>query len=197
MHAALMDIGGWAAWTRLLRWEQELQGGSDDTIVELLAIRLAWDVLLYEHKSTHSLRPRWREICARLGRGETGAGVGGDRSADGDEAAEVEQVLLTALELGYQRRLMKQLAEGGAARTNEPGTEQRPKVQAAFCIDVRSEIIRRAFETVCPKAQTLGFAGFFGVPIEHVPLGAVAPRSHMPVLLTPKYRVCSAVHGRR
>jgi len=191
MHAALMDIGGWAAWTRLLRWEQELQGGSDDTIVQLLAIRLAWDVLLYEHKSTPTLRPRWREICARLGRGETGAGVGGDRTASGGNDAEVEHVLLTALEQGYQRRLIDDLARGGTAQA----PERRPAVQAAFCIDVRSEIIRRAFETVCPRGQTLGFAGFFGVPIEHVPLGAVEPRSHMPVLLTPKYKVCSAIQG--
>ncbi len=190
MHAALMDIGGWAAWTRLLRWEKELGGGSDDTIVELLAIRLAWDVLLYEHKSTPTLRPRWREICARLGRGETGAGVGGDRGVSGLDGAEVEHLLLTALEQGYQRRLIDDLGRGSDAKA----PEARPAVQAAFCIDVRSEIIRRAFETVCPRAQTLGFAGFFGVPIEHVPLGAVAPRSHMPVLLAPKYRVCSTIH---
>jgi hypothetical protein len=190
MHAALLDVGGWAAWTRLLRWEQELAGGSDDTIVELLAIRLAWDVLLYEHKSTPTLRPRWREICARLGRGETGAGVGGDRSAKGRDDAEVEHALLTALELGYQRRLIADI--GRSAGADAPKT--RPAVQAAFCIDVRSEIIRRAFETVCPKAQTLGFAGFFGIPMEHVPLGAVEPRSHLPVLLTPKYKVCSAIH---
>jgi uncharacterized protein YbcC (UPF0753/DUF2309 family) len=188
MHAALMDIGGWAAWTRLLRWEQELAGGGDDTIVELLAIRLAWDVLLYEHKSTPTLRPRWREICARLGRGDDAAGVGGDAGTAGDP--EVEHVLLTALEQGYQRRLIDDLARGG----DRKAPEARPAVQAAFCIDVRSEIIRRAFETVCPRGQTLGFAGFFGVPIEHVPLGAVEPRSHMPVLLKPKYRVCSEVH---
>jgi uncharacterized protein YbcC (UPF0753/DUF2309 family) len=193
MHAALMDIGGWAAWTRLLRWEQELHGGSDDAIVELLAIRLAWDVLLYEHKSTPALRPRWREICARLGRGENDAGVGGNGSQGptrGDDA-EVEHVLLTALEQGYQRRLIDDLRHGSDAR----GTETRPAVQAAFCIDVRSEIIRRAFETVCPQSQTLGFAGFFGVPLEHVPLGAVEPRAHLPVLLTPKYKVCSEIHG--
>ncbi|ESQ11318.1 MAG: DUF2309 domain-containing protein [Thiohalocapsa sp. PB-PSB1] len=190
MHAALMDIGGWAAWTRLLRWEQELGGGSDDTIVELLAIRLAWDVLLYEHKSTPTLRPRWREICARLGRGENNAGV--SANADGGNAdAEVEQVLLTALEQGYQRRLIADLSRTG----DNQAVDDRPAVQAAFCIDVRSEIIRRAFETVCPRSQTIGFAGFFGVPLEHVPLGAVEPRAHLPVLLTPKYKVCSTLQG--
>jgi uncharacterized protein YbcC (UPF0753/DUF2309 family) len=71
----------------------------------------------------------------------------------------------------------------------------RPAVQAAFCIDVRSEVVRRAFETVCPQARTLGFAGFFGVPIAHVPLGAVTARTDVPVLLTPSYRVCSEIHG--
>jgi uncharacterized protein YbcC (UPF0753/DUF2309 family) len=191
MHAALLDIGGWAAWTRLLRWEQELAGDSDDTIVELLAIRLAWDVLLYEHKSTPTLRPRWREICARLGRGEDGAGVGGNQGEAGDP--EVEHVLLTALEQGYQRRLIDDLRRGNNAAAVVKPLNKRPAVQAAFCIDVRSEIIRRALETVCPKAQTLGFAGFFGVPIEYVPFGASTPRSHMPVLLTPKYRVCSTI----
>ena len=191
MHAALMDIGGWAAWTRLLRWEQELSGGSDDSIVELLAIRLAWDLLLYEHKSTPVLRPRWRQICARLGRGEDDAGVGGGGNSTAD--AQVEHLLLTALEQGYQRRLIQDLDQNRHSQRELKAAETRPTVQAAFCIDVRSEIIRRAFETVCPRAETLGFAGFFGVPIEHVPLGAVKPRLHMPVLLTPTYQVCSVI----
>ncbi|MBK1706927.1 DUF2309 domain-containing protein [Halochromatium glycolicum] len=189
MHAALMDIGGWAAWTRLLRWEQELTGGEDETIVELLAIRLAWDVLVYEHKASPELSKRWREVCKRLSRGKPAA-------KPTPEPQHIEHILLTAFELSYQRQLMADLRNGAdtnGANGERPST-QRPVIQAAFCIDVRSEVMRRAFETICPKAQTLGFAGFFGVPIEHVPFGAVEPRSHMPVLLTPTYRVCSEVH---
>jgi uncharacterized protein YbcC (UPF0753/DUF2309 family) len=186
LHAALMDVGGWAAWARLLRWEKELAGGSDDTIVELLAIRLSWDVLVYEYLTSPELGARWRAVCAQLGEAAAGGRTDGlDMQTD--------QVLLTAFEIGYQRRLIAGLASGrDAAGAPAPA---RPTVQAAFCIDVRSEVIRRAFETVCPKAQTLCFAGFFGVPIEHVPLGAVEPRSHMPVLLTPTYKVCSEIHG--
>ncbi|WP_242479573.1 YbcC family protein [Lamprobacter modestohalophilus] len=187
MHAALMDIGGWAAWTRLLRWEQELAGGEDETIVELLAIRLAWDVLIYEHKASPELTTRWREVCKRLSRGKPAA-------KPTPEPQEIEHILLTAFELGYQRQLMADLNQARSAEADEVGA-QRPVVQAAFCIDVRSEVMRRSFETICQKAQTLGFAGFFGMPIEHVPFGAVEPRSHMPVLLTPKYRVCSEVQG--
>lgn len=185
LHAALLDIGGWAAWTRLLRWERELAGGSDDSIVELLAIRLAWDVLVYEHKVTPALRARWRGVCEALGR----AGGGGDPTRH-----RVDHVLLTALELGYQRRLLAELGPPRPAPA-QPSAPARPVVQAAFCIDVRSEVMRRAFETVCPRAETLGFAGFFGVPMEHVPFGMERSRSHVPVLLTPAYRVCSELRG--
>jgi uncharacterized protein YbcC (UPF0753/DUF2309 family) len=194
MHAALLDVGGWAAWTRLLRWEKELAGDQDDHIVELLAIRLAWDVLVYEHKATPLLSRRWRRVCIDLGRGRvsTDANVEGETDAD----ASVEHILLTALELAYQRRLIGALT----GLRDQPGdghapADPRPKVQAAFCIDVRSEIIRRAFETVCPRGETRGFAGFFGLPIAHVPFGATAPRPHLPVLLTPAYQVCSQIHG--
>ncbi|MBK1648325.1 YbcC family protein [Rhabdochromatium marinum] len=219
MHAALLDIGGWAAWTRLLRWEAELAGETDDSLVELLAIRLAWDLLVFEHKASPELINRWREVCERLGRGEVAnptlnaqaPNAPTKRSDSGDLAASnqatgdqengnqvpealIDHILLTAFELGYQRRLLGMLTPQEQA-TERPAVASRPAVQAAFCIDVRSEVIRRAFETICPQAQTLGFAGFFGLPIEHVPLGAVAARAHLPVLLKPSYRVCSTLQG--
>jgi uncharacterized protein YbcC (UPF0753/DUF2309 family) len=66
-------------------------------------------------------------------------------------------------------------------------------LQAAFCIDVRSEVYRRALETVLPDAETIGFAGFFGFPIEYIPIGHIKGGAQCPVLLTPKYVVCEAV----
>ena len=66
-------------------------------------------------------------------------------------------------------------------------------MQAAFCIDVRSEVYRRAFESLFTDAETLGFAGFFGYPIEYVQIGHVSGGAQCPVLLTPKFVVCEAV----
>lgn len=180
LHAALLSIGGWAAWTRYLRWQAELAGQQDDSMVDLLAIRLMWDVLLFTEKGTAALVARWREMLAASMR---------PPSAKRQAAAEVDRILLNAMEIGFQREVIAGL--GAAPKHGERArAAARPAVQAAFCIDVRSEVFRRALETVAPKVQTLGFAGFFGVFIEYVPLGAGAGRSHVPVIFNPAYRVC-------
>jgi uncharacterized protein YbcC (UPF0753/DUF2309 family) len=63
--------------------------------------------------------------------------------------------------------------------------EKRPFVQALFCIDTRSERIRRHLEAV-GDYQTYGIAGFFGVPVSFMELGKGSENHLCPVLLTPK-----------
>jgi len=63
--------------------------------------------------------------------------------------------------------------------------EKRPFVQALFCIDTRSERIRRHLEGV-GDYQTYGIAGFFGVPVSFMELGKGSENLLCPVLLTPK-----------
>jgi len=58
-----------------------------------------------------------------------------------------------------------------------------------FCIDVRSEVMRRSLEAASPAIETMGFAGFFGMPIEYIPFGQRHGTLQVPVLFTPKYRV--------
>jgi uncharacterized protein len=67
-----------------------------------------------------------------------------------------------------------------------PGTrEKRPFAQALFCIDTRSERIRRQLESI-GDYQTFGTAGFFGVPVSFMELGKGSEMHLCPVLLTPK-----------
>jgi uncharacterized protein len=68
-----------------------------------------------------------------------------------------------------------------------PATE-RPDVQAAFCIDARSEGLRRHLEA-CGPYDTIGFAGFFGVPVNWRPLGSTESQARCPVLLKPEHEV--------
>ncbi len=58
-----------------------------------------------------------------------------------------------------------------------------PDVRAAFCIDVRSEVFRRAWEDLSPRILTDGFAGFFGLPISWQ--GSESTEHLLPVLIAP------------
>jgi len=180
LHASLLDVGGWAAWARYLRWQAELAGGRDDSLVDLLAIKLSWDVLLFNAKRSAALVARWREMLAASMR---------PPSAKRQAAADIDRILLAAAEIAFQRSVIGGLSGGMAGDSGLREPRVRPAVQAAFCIDVRSEVFRRSLETVGPNVQTLGFAGFFGVPIEYVPLGGTKARSHVPVIFNPAYRI--------
>jgi uncharacterized protein YbcC (UPF0753/DUF2309 family) len=63
--------------------------------------------------------------------------------------------------------------------------EKRPFAQALFCIDTRSERIRRHFEAI-GDYQTFGIAGFFGVPISLLELGKGNEAHLCPAIVTPR-----------
>ena len=96
-----------------------------------------------------------------------------------DEATRL--LLQDALEDGYARRLLASL--------NPPSDDsaERPAVQALFCIDVRSEPLRRHLEAQSPTVETRGFAGFFGVSLDLAPAGNEGDggSARCPVLLRP------------
>lgn len=174
LEAVLLTVNGWASWCAYLGWQAALEGGEDGCLRELLAIRLAWGALLLECKDDAAAR----QAFAALQRAWNEAGVVLEAA---ERALLVDEVWQLALELGYQRDLAKRLAPVAGPAPARPAIE----VQAAFCIDVRSEPLRRALEAACPGVQTLGFAGFFGLPATYTPLGTQARRPQLPGLLAP------------
>lgn len=64
-----------------------------------------------------------------------------------------------------------------------------------FCIDVRSEVFRRKLEAITTDVETFGFAGFFGMSLEFVPVAATHGPAQCPVLLMPGFRVTEQVAG--
>ncbi|WPZ32371.1 DUF2309 domain-containing protein [Thalassobaculum sp. OXR-137] len=172
-HRLLMTVSGWAGYARHLLWEAELKGRHSDHLFELLAARLGWEVILRGALFANvDVTAQWAETRRSYADGPS---IG--------EPAALDLVLLSAYERAWQRRFARTLA--AAPRTESPAAGRRPAVQAAFCIDVRSEVFRRALETVSPDIDTLGFAGFFGLPLEHVPLGSDEGLPRCPVLLAP------------
>lgn len=98
-------------------------------------------------------------------------------------------IWLEAFEKNYRENLLKRLGSvAGAQNIRELGEDKRPKAQAVFCIDVRSEAFRRNLETQ-GHYDTYGFAGFFAVPLAHQGFGDSEASPQCPVLIRPKYLV--------
>ena len=178
LGAVLASVNGWAAWCAYLRWQARLDGGDDDAIEELLAVRLAWEWLL-----AHDL-----DDTDGLAQWAAGWTTWEDHAVELGERQRVNWLLQSAVEHTYQASLAAGFPHAQQATTPVA-------VQAAFCIDVRSEVFRRAFEAVSPQVRTRGFAGFFGLPIAYSPAGSQLTRPQLPGLLTPSLTATDAAEG--
>jgi hypothetical protein len=173
LQTVLMRVSGWAAWCAYLRWQARLEEGDDHTLVDLLAIRLSWEALLDDGardagSAWSAWHENWRERALPLA----------------DQSLVIHQLWQRAQEISYQRSLRERLLSGPRLEVAEV-----PAVQVAFCIDVRSEVFRRHLEDQSTGIQTLGFAGFFGLPISYAPLGTTARRPQLPGLLAPALHI--------
>ncbi|GAB4264896.1 MAG: DUF2309 domain-containing protein [Pararhodobacter sp.] len=174
-HRLLVDLGGWAQHARWLQWQADLAGKSDPTPGDLLAIRLLWDEALLPLVPDSA----WQAVLAEHA-----------QPVAPTQDQVIDAILQDASERAAQRALASVLPETAAPRA------QRPALQAGFCIDVRSEVFRRALEAQDSGIETFGFAGFFGLPVAHQPQGTDLSEAHLPVLLTPALHSCAHAEPR-
>jgi len=184
-HALLLDINGWASWVSYLRWQDRLDGVENNLMLDMLAIRIAWERVLWRHQKFHDravfneLKVMWRHQVNIL-----------PELIETHRVAQIKSwIWQRAAEISYQSTLHQQLKHADASYAAQENPQ--PKLQAAFCIDVRSEVIRRALETQDPRIETIGFAGFFGLPITYQPVGTEVSRSQLPALVKPQLQVKS------
>lgn len=172
-HRLLCSLGGWAQHARWLGWRADLEGRTDTTLIDLLAIRLVWEEALMAHAP--GVSAAWAAALKIHA-----------EPVEPSPADVVDAILQDAAERAEQRRFRACL-DGPVRKAG------RPALQAVFCIDVRSEVYRRALELVDPTIETHGFAGFFGLPVAYRAAGSDAVADHLPVLLAPSLRATN--HG--
>ena len=187
-YRALFDIRGWAGFVRQSIWHGTPESRLDNALTHLLALRLAWGYTLFVGLDDPALRRAWSEAMDRA-----------TRAWPNDDVTLIpglahDLVLQSAYERAQQHTHVSALRQDTPEKVHSTA-DDRPAVQAAFCIDVRSEVFRRALESACPSAETFGFAGFFGLPIEYVPIGRDHGNPQCPVLLSPKYTIRERVGG--
>ena len=94
-----------------------------------------------------------------------------------------------AYESRYRNSLLTTLASHRRTIANDAGNERgRPRAQATFCIDARSESFRHHLEAQ-GEYDTIGYAGFFGTPIYYRKLDREEDLPLCPALIKPKFRV--------
>ncbi|MEZ6095849.1 MAG: DUF2309 domain-containing protein [Pirellulaceae bacterium] len=174
---------GWCAWTRYLDIDAERYGTPSNEFSGLLAIKLAYEAAL---ASQLDFQIDWYAVKhTTLMRSIV---------ADDQTDTLVNYLLLKASEIGFRKRLLSRLL---SRNINSLQTEisSRSLAQMVFCIDVRSERLRRNLESTSSRIQTFGFAGFFGVPMEFVKFGETEGRSQVPALITPRFKVQEEIIG--
>jgi uncharacterized protein YbcC (UPF0753/DUF2309 family) len=161
----LAGIYGWATHARRIAWERD--PSEPGAVRDLLAARACLDLA----------------VARTVGR-QTGRGAQRPIVSVAAEDERTRLALQEALEDGYTVGLLD------AVHTPDSDEEWiRPALQAVFCIDVRSEPIRRHLERLSSAVETKGFAGFFGVAMEWNDAGVASSRC--PVLL----KSCCTVHA--
>jgi uncharacterized protein YbcC (UPF0753/DUF2309 family) len=173
----LMKMNGWAGYAARIDWEANLAGQESQAVEEFLAILLLWEMGLHTLLPYSNLEREWEVAKHQL-----------QVLSQADQPTTSLSSLLIlqeAFDRANQRRIIQKLHQ----QPRVDPRSSRPKAQAIFCIDVRSEVLRRHLEAADAGIETMGFAGFFAFPIEYVPLAHASGTSQCPVLLRPTHVV--------
>jgi uncharacterized protein YbcC (UPF0753/DUF2309 family) len=102
-----------------------------------------------------------------------------------DEEAELQYLWLQSWEKNWQNNLVNNLKD-----QKNIGIEnyEVTDAQLVFCIDTRSELIRRNVETK-GNYETFGFAGFFGIAMDYENLNDGISRKSCPPIVPSAYQV--------
>ncbi|WP_299012368.1 DUF2309 domain-containing protein [uncultured Polaribacter sp.] len=100
--------------------------------------------------------------------------------------SKIQYVFLKAWEKSWQKQLVSALEKESIA---QPSTaNNRPDAQMVFCIDTRSELIRRHIESK-GNYETFGYAGFFGITMDYQSLDDGITRKSCPPIVDSAYKV--------
>jgi len=174
LYRILLTLPGWAGHLRYKDRELEIRGQSGDSLLQLLAILLSYDMALYAIHADH------KNCILGWQRNLTENHVDDGSSVIPLDLAQ-RLIWQSAMEHVFEQKLRVDIAPTQEA----DDASARLDVQAIFCIDVRSEVYRRSLESTGLNVQTIGFAGFFGLPIDHRVPGLGGSQARCPVLLAP------------
>ncbi len=196
LEAHLLELPGWSG---MMLWRSQQSSKESSLLTEYLAVRLSMESALFyadlpvakkknsEKVFIESLILKWKDW-------------GGFPIHAWSQLPPPEQTERLTLAFRFDKVLRHRLWLQAWEKTHEarlmnvilakrPFKQEKTAVaQLAFCIDVRSEPFRRKLEKT-EIFETIGTAGFFGLPIETSELAGGHTHNSLPVMFKPQYKV--------
>ncbi|MGB7979902.1 MAG: putative inorganic carbon transporter subunit DabA [Candidatus Nanopelagicales bacterium] len=196
-------------WVAHLAWRRRVElAGPDDETLDLLVARLALEVVVARAAGSRGVRgDRPAEPldlapvvaglldAAGIDAGSTRPDALAALAQIAEEVADrgIDMLRLAVWEESYRTPLLDHLGAVALDLATAEAVPEAPRAQLVTCIDVRSERLRRHLEGT-GSWETLGAAGFFGIPLSYADAnGAVTER--LPALLRPQHLVTETTAG--
>jgi len=159
------QIAALPGWTGMIKYRLEEENGWQQkypiTLAEMLAVRLS----LASHLG-YDLTPKVTHSSSQA-------------------SIAPERIWLLAWEQTYHQNLTKSIQQ----YVSHNGLQyQKADAQLVFCIDTRSEVMRRHVEQT-GNYETYGYAGFFGIPMDYRAFHSSLVRKSCPPILNSAYQV--------
>ncbi|KMY40574.1 hypothetical protein AC621_17375 [Bacillus sp. FJAT-27445] len=197
LEGHLLSLPGWAG---MMLWRSQQSSHEHALLTEYLAVRISMEWALIKpylpltnerSKKTISIAPliaawihwggltleEWSQMTASEQNEYLSFAYSFDEKLR-------KKLWLEAWEQTYTDRLSQKII----SKQRETGREKSALAQLAFCIDVRSEPFRRQLEKEGPF-ETIGIAGFFGVPIATCELGSKHSHASLPIIQKPQNKI--------
>ncbi|HAT9646484.1 TPA: DUF2309 family protein [Legionella pneumophila subsp. pneumophila] len=164
LQSTLSHLPGWAGYIKWISEWKNRNGKEENpvSLVDFIAVRLVITCILWPEASQEEKKKK-------------------------KDSADTKQLIqnIKNKEDDYRQLLLKKLLpELSKAHIKE----NRANAQMVFCIDVRSEPFRRCIEKL-GHYETLGFAGFFGLPVSIKDYDGETIKDSCPVLLKPRFNI--------
>ncbi|WBX82270.1 Na-translocating system protein MpsB [Virgibacillus salarius] len=197
LEGHLLSLPGWAG---MMLWRSRQSSHEHSLLTEYLAVRISMEwALLKPYLQLTNQRPEKKVSIAPL----IAAWIHwGDLTIkEWSQMSAAEQNEYLSFAYSFDEKLRRKLwleawEQTHTDRLSQQIISKQRKIidkksalaQFAFCIDVRSEPFRRQLEKEGPF-ETIGIAGFFGLPIATSELGSDHSHSSLPVILKPQHKI--------
>ncbi len=164
IKAHIAALPGWTGYIKYrIEEDSEWQKKYSITLADYLAVRLSIAKLLNIEILSHE-----------------------DIDSEIESINTLNYIWLKAWERSFQNKLSKKLSQ--QLKISKSDASKTPDAQFAFCIDTRSELIRRHVESK-GNYETFGYAGFFGIAMDYETIDKNLNIKSCPPILDSAYKV--------